>query len=209
MAKAYLRYAMAALLCAPFAFACGSDDKHNGDARVLDTACSKTAPGTFDPHAVQPTSGCYLSDKGAKKVSGLTSDSIGLRLGPEEGTVTIVVPPLTLPNNDDTWTYEILARGTGSFEVPSCEIGSSTSDAGSETGAERDPYASDPTCLSSATPTGTFEWIPVGAEGRLTSSSTRGVTVTTPLAFKVRAGSTLEIVDIRIVSSESPKGGCG
>ncbi|MEO7092649.1 MAG: hypothetical protein ABI175_05320 [Polyangiales bacterium] len=197
--RIYLRYAFAALLVVPFA--CSDKNDHPGDARVLDVACSKVTTDA-DLGALPPDSGCQLSKVGAKKVTGLTSDSIGLRLGPDPGEVTIVVPPLSLPNSDDSWTYEILARGTGTFDVPSCF----TTTTPAETGAE--PVRDTGTCITAGSPTNTFEWIAVGAEGRLDRSTSGRMTTRTPVTLRVKAGSTLEIVDIRIVSSETPKG-CG
>jgi hypothetical protein len=181
--RTYLRYAFAALLCVPFA--CSDNVDHPGDARVLDVACAR--PG-----------GCQLSASGAQKVSGLTADSVGLRLGPGDGSVTINVPPLHLPGSDDTWTYEILARGRGTFSIDCPKT------SGSETGAEP-TYDPSYSCISTAAATGTFDWIPVGAEGRVGPSGGRN-TLPTPLTLRVSGGATLEIVDVRIVSSESPKG---
>jgi hypothetical protein len=192
----YLRYAFAVLLCAPFA--CGDKYDHPGDARVLDVACARTS--VADAGAPAPTDGCQLSRVGAAKVSGLTADSVGLRLGPEDGSVTIVVPPLNLPGSDDTWTYEVLARGRGSFQV-SCPTSSPA-----EAGTDAKTYDPSSSCIANATPTGSFEWIPVGAEGRVGTAGAGRTTPKTPITLSVKGGSTLEIVDIRIVSSERPKG---
>ena len=184
---AYWRYAIAALLCAPFA--CGDSNDHPGDARVLDVACAQAM-------------NCPVKD-GAKRVSGLTADSVGFKLGPTDSTVTINVPPLKLPGADDTWTYEILARGTGTFDVPSCYTEPTTAETGPEAGT-----TDDGRCITTGSATNTFDWIPVGAEGHVGSANAGRTTIATKLVLHVKTGSTLEIVDIRIVSSQSPTG-CG
>ena len=187
-ARAYGRYAIAALFLAPFA--CGDSTDHPGDARVLDVACAQA-------------SNCPVSATGAKRVSGLTADSTGFKLGPGEGTVTINVPALKLPGSDDTWTYEILARGTGSFDVPSCFTPPIYEETGPEAGS-----SDTGTCITTASPTSTFDWIPVGGEGHVGTAYAGRTTIPTPLSFHVKNGATLEIVDIRIVSSIAPTG-CG
>ena len=185
--RAYWRYAFAAVFLAPFA--CGDSNDHPGDARVLDVACAQT-------------SNCPVKD-GAKRVSGLTADSVGFKLGPTDSTVTINVPPLKLPGADDTWTFEILARGVGTFDVPSCHTPATYAETGPEAGT-----TDDGTCITTGSATNTFDWIPVGAEGHVGSAYAGRTTISTTLSLHVNNGSTLEIVDIRIVSSQSPTG-CG
>jgi hypothetical protein len=69
-------------------------------ARLLDDECQR---------AICPTEGA------AELVSGITADSVGFRLGPGVGKVTI--PLSTFTNaGDDSFSVELLMAGEGTYQ---------------------------------------------------------------------------------------------
>ncbi len=76
---------------------CASDSLHEGQSRLLDQACGQqvcTTTGT------------------ARIVTGPTSDSVGLKLGPGKGSARIPLPAFSL-GADDSYDVEILVAGKG------------------------------------------------------------------------------------------------
>lgn len=79
--------------------ACSSDVE--SQTRLIDVACRG--------------GGCQTSGSG-KQTSGITSGSIGFRVGPGPGTVTIPIPDFSEPG-DDSFEAQVLVRGNGSFKA--------------------------------------------------------------------------------------------
>jgi hypothetical protein len=81
-------------LCAFVACTNNVDSK----ARLIDDACANSA--------------CTLSGS-ARQTSGITADSIGFKVGPGAGKITIPIPPYASSNN--YMNVEVLVSGHGQF----------------------------------------------------------------------------------------------
>ena len=81
--------------------AAGACDTQDGEARLVDRACR---------------SGRCTVTGSAKQVSGITSDSVGFRLGPGPGKVRIPLPAFSSAGND-SFHVDVLASGTGQLKT--------------------------------------------------------------------------------------------
>lgn len=81
------------------AAACSSDVESR--ARLLDEECQKSTCAT---------------EGNAKEVTGVTADSIGFRLGPGVGKVTIPLSTFTRAG-DDSFSVELLIAGAGPYRA--------------------------------------------------------------------------------------------
>jgi hypothetical protein len=93
------RFRLALLVALLTGAACGSDVESR--ARLLDDECKR---------AVCPVQG------NAEEVTGITADSVGFRLGPGVGKVTIPLSTFTTAG-DDSFSVELLIAGEGGYQA--------------------------------------------------------------------------------------------
>ena len=95
-ARRVRRFALGLVVVA--AGACGRED---GEARLVDRACR---------------SGRCVTSGSARQVSGITSDSVGFRLGPGPGKIVIPLPTFTSQGNN-SFHVELLAAGSARLKT--------------------------------------------------------------------------------------------
>jgi hypothetical protein len=93
------RLLLVACVTLGIAVACSADVESR--ARLLDEECQKFTCAT---------------EGNAKEVTGITADSIGFRLGPGVGKVTIPLSTFTRAG-DDSFSVELLIAGAGPYQV--------------------------------------------------------------------------------------------
>ncbi|HEY3594321.1 MAG TPA: hypothetical protein VGL13_10620 [Polyangiaceae bacterium] len=161
-------------LCCTPSLGSSQDTSIDGPSRMLDDACR--------------TGGCVV-EKSAALVSGVTSDSYAIRIGPGEGSAQVTFTLGDALADGFSWHLELLASGNGSFKVetPPCGQPLVLPNQG-----ENAP-GSQP-LQQTLTPTAGYEWIslsPVCGSGRSTAPVTFSIATATDDAL-------IDIADVRI-----------
>lgn len=98
--------ALAVLACSACSGFLDFEDPKSDDPRLLDRAC-------------ESEEGCK-TEGNAELTTGITSDSVGVRLGPGGGSVVV---PLVVAEGAGEAEVEVLAAGRGSLRVTSSALG--------------------------------------------------------------------------------------
>jgi hypothetical protein len=156
------------------------DEPIPGASRRLDEACR---------------SGCVVEGS-ASMVSGLTSDSVALRLGPGPGSVHFSLGSAGSVPHGYSWHVELLVSGTGSFTaaVASCGDDTAVGRDGTTLLVGQQPFS----------PPADYHWLMVG---RSCDSGTASQSISVDVSGNDE--SVLDIVDVRIVAVPPGSGsGC-
>jgi hypothetical protein len=161
-------------LCVDFSCSLGhrdDDDPVPGPSRKLDEACAH--------------GGCILGGS-ASLVTGLTSDSVAIRIGPGPGSAHVALPAGGLIPAGYRGHVELLVSGAGSFSASnrSCD---------GETPDRSDAF----------TPPADYGWVSVGP-----SCGADGAEAPISVTVSGSDASVLDIVDVRVVATKVSGYGC-